>query len=94
MSKKLCPECHHRISCRFDGQGRCCYCDCHDLAEDAPILLFFLTTIIAEAACGNVKDVTVRKAAEVLQKHNGKSFVDCLVEEVIKQTMKPSNEHV
>ncbi len=34
-----CPECHHRPSGRFDGDGRQCYCTCHDAADTLPAII-------------------------------------------------------
>lgn len=36
---KVCQECHHTGSCRFNAAGVQCYCHCHDIADAAPELL-------------------------------------------------------
>lgn len=43
----ICQECHCRPSCRYDCDGRPCFCKCHDVADAAPELL---------AACKMVLD--------------------------------------
>jgi hypothetical protein len=40
-SVRVCPDCHHPPSRRFDPENYCaqCFCACHDAADAAPALL-------------------------------------------------------
>jgi hypothetical protein len=79
----ICPDCHHSLSCRFDGEGRQCHCECHDLAEAAPELLHMLAEITGEAIGGTVMDVTARKAMALMNRLN-KPVTDKLLLKVKK----------
>ena len=46
MKSNLCPSCHHWASCRFDAEGRQCYCKCHDVADMATELLAACKTML------------------------------------------------
>lgn len=81
---KICPECHHNLSCQFNGMGNKCYCSCHDLANDAAELWLILAKMTGEAISGTVFDSTARKAGVLLQKHNN-AITDKLVRQIDKR---------
>lgn len=82
-----CPDCHHSPSCRFNAAGQQCYCTCHDIADDAPELLFMLTTIVAQARGGHVLDVTATEAVKLVAKHNN-GVTDMLIDKIRRKKKK------
>lgn len=66
----ICPECHHALSCRINGEGQHCHCKCHDLADDAALLWLKLADMTAESRGHGVRDVTATEATKLLYKHS------------------------